>query len=283
MRDPATWWGAALLSVAVACAGASEDDGGPGRPSGTGTGGSSGGTLAGTSNDDDAAADDDDASGAGSASDDAPSGESGDGTTGCTEQSFFLDADGDGHGDPLAEVVGCVAPADHVPTGDDCDDDNPTVAPSNIEVCDGQDNDCDTMIDEPPATMDCQACTVTVNGTSAYYFCPDPLTYDAARTACMAFGGDLLKVDDQAELDFLGAAEIPASAGVGGYRNGLSDLATEGTFVWTDGSAPTVTPWNAGEPNDANAVEDCVEMTAGATGWNDIDCAEPRAFVCEVG
>jgi hypothetical protein len=56
----------------------------------------------------------------------------------------FLDSDGDGHGDLSATLVACHLGAD---VTDDCDDSNAAVNPSEIEVCDGIDNDCDGVID----------------------------------------------------------------------------------------------------------------------------------------
>jgi hypothetical protein len=145
----------------------------------------------------------------------ATTGDTDDETTGCAEQPFFYDGDGDGHGDPLGEVVACSAPADHVPIGDDCDDGDPSNAPSLSEMCDGADNDCDGLVDE--------------------------------------------------------ASPV----------HGLNDMRTEGTFVWTDGTAPSITPWGAGEPNDGAGAEDCVEFSPTTGIWNDVGCDEGRAFVCE--
>jgi hypothetical protein len=56
--------------------------------------------------------------------------------------TWYLDADGDGHGDPAISATGCPAPADHVGVGDDCDDADPTSYPGHPEFCDGADNDC---------------------------------------------------------------------------------------------------------------------------------------------
>ncbi|MEZ4316834.1 MAG: putative metal-binding motif-containing protein [Myxococcota bacterium] len=56
--------------------------------------------------------------------------------------SWFLDADGDGHG-AGAPVQACVPPAQHVADSDDCDDTNPFRSPSEVEVCEnGVDDDC---------------------------------------------------------------------------------------------------------------------------------------------
>ncbi len=62
--------------------------------------------------------------------------------------TFYVDADGDGFGDPENTVEGCDAPLGSVPNGNDCDDSEPTMFPANTEVCDGLDNDCNGTIDE---------------------------------------------------------------------------------------------------------------------------------------
>ena len=65
------------------------------------------------------------------------------------ESTFYLDEDGDGYGDAPVEM--CDACADCVTNNDDCDDDDSEIHPDGIEVCDGVDNDCDTVIDESGA------------------------------------------------------------------------------------------------------------------------------------
>jgi len=62
--------------------------------------------------------------------------------------TWYDDLDGDGDGDPAGWVLGCVQPADTSATDGDCDDTDPLNASTLPEVCDGQDNDCDTDVDE---------------------------------------------------------------------------------------------------------------------------------------
>jgi MYXO-CTERM domain-containing protein len=62
--------------------------------------------------------------------------------------TWYADADGDGHGDPLTGEVGCSQPSGSVADGDDCDDGDASVHPGADEVCDGLDQDCDADADE---------------------------------------------------------------------------------------------------------------------------------------
>jgi len=62
--------------------------------------------------------------------------------------TWYADTDGDGHGDPAVEYSGCEQPTDHVELDDDCDDGDATVYTGATELCDGLDNNCDTVTDE---------------------------------------------------------------------------------------------------------------------------------------
>jgi len=62
--------------------------------------------------------------------------------------TFYVDADGDGHGDADQPVEACEAIAGVAAAGDDCDDADPRAAPGLTESCDGIDNDCDGEMDE---------------------------------------------------------------------------------------------------------------------------------------
>ncbi|GEM_PF-5923297 len=69
-------------------------------------------------------------------------------------KTYCVDSDLDGRGDPETETrcIGCNPP--HTPDAyvedcSDCNDSNASVYPGAIEKCDGRDNDCDTISDEP--------------------------------------------------------------------------------------------------------------------------------------
>jgi|GEM_PF-1454106 len=68
-----------------------------------------------------------------------------------TLNTWFADSDGDGYGDNTNSLQACSLPTGYVSTGGDCDDATATTHPGSYEVCDGSDNDCDTVIDEGAA------------------------------------------------------------------------------------------------------------------------------------
>jgi len=63
----------------------------------------------------------------------------------------YTDADSDGYGDPATGVASCIAPSGTVDDGTDCDDGDPAVSPGAPELCNGDDDDCDLIVDEDPA------------------------------------------------------------------------------------------------------------------------------------
>ncbi|WP_437632320.1 putative metal-binding motif-containing protein [Sorangium sp. So ce854] len=67
---------------------------------------------------------------------------------GCAGETYYLDRDGDGHGDPAEPTIDCSQPPDHAVAGDDCDDYSVNIHPGQAEVCNGRDDNCDGQIDE---------------------------------------------------------------------------------------------------------------------------------------
>ena len=67
----------------------------------------------------------------------------------CKQSSWFIDADGDGFGDPQSEDAGCDQPDEGVHDNTDCDDSDPDAHPGGAEVYyDGIDQACDGLDDE---------------------------------------------------------------------------------------------------------------------------------------
>lgn len=64
------------------------------------------------------------------------------------QNTYYLDDDGDGFGDPNATQQACSATGDYVDNAQDCDDGNNQINPSESEDCNGVDDNCDGTIDE---------------------------------------------------------------------------------------------------------------------------------------
>uniref|UniRef100_A0AAY4A2F4 Mannose receptor, C type 1b n=1 Tax=Denticeps clupeoides TaxID=299321 RepID=A0AAY4A2F4_9TELE len=97
-------------------------------------------------------------------------------------------------------------------------------------------------------------------------------TWFEALDFCRALGGDLAFM----------TTLIPRydSAWIG-----LSNQDPNIGFVWSDGSSSSFENWNDGEPNNANNVENCVELisTYYSHGkWNDLHCEIKKDFICQI-
>lgn len=88
--------------------------------------------------------------------------------------TYYLDADGDGYGDPDNAMQSDFQPQGYVADNSDCDDNDAATNPGAVEVCgDEKDNNCDGRIDE--------GC---VTGQS--------LVPDTGQTSCYDLGGEEL-------------------------------------------------------------------------------------------
>ncbi len=154
------------------------------------------------------------------------------------------------------------------------------------------DGSCVTGVCLPPAPSGCSAQPFD---SHAYLLCTDTRSWRDARAACLDAGMDLVVVDSSSENDFVRAN--------GQSWIGASDQDNEGTWVApelgnsrrTDGADIGYTNWAAGEPNNSDRCsgvsignlclgrhsdEDCAAVQVDGT-WNDADCDNRNAYVCE--
>ncbi|MBN3277651.1 CL17A protein, partial [Polyodon spathula] len=105
-----------------------------------------------------------------------------------------------------------------------------------------------------------------------YYFSKSEEAWQKAKEFCYSQDAVLVVIKTEQELNFIGGQVSR------GHYVGLSDLQTEGTWVWLDGSTVDSRFWRSGEPNNANE-EDCGELIEGKL--NDISCSTTLRWICE--
>jgi hypothetical protein len=67
------------------------------------------------------------------------------------DRTWYIDEDGDGHGSLISDstpIISCSQPQGYSGTNEDCNDSDASVFPGSLEVCDGIDQNCNTLIDE---------------------------------------------------------------------------------------------------------------------------------------
>jgi hypothetical protein len=124
-------------------------------------------------------------------------------------------------------------------------------------------------------------------GPFAFY--SSPLDYNAAEAHCVAQGGHLASIHSMSENAMVHDLCTPSECWIG-----YNDIATEGTWVWSDGSAGMfgdfpggVPPWNPGEPNgnpdeptDGAYMYPATNPWVTAGTWDDDDITKAKAFAC---
>jgi formylglycine-generating enzyme required for sulfatase activity len=199
----------------------------------------------------------------------------------------------------------------------DCADYDPEESSLAVELCDGQDNNCNGLRDD--GATGCPCPTASYGGHNYLVCGSQSLSWNDAESFCLASGYHLVTVSDAGENSWLsGGAGLGAACsntcrdaddglcddggpgadysicGLGtdcgdcGPRGvlgsnfwiGYNDIASEGSFVWSSGAPAAFVSWNSGVP-DNSSNEDCTEFRLGRNNWNDLNCATGHPFICE--
>ena len=67
--------------------------------------------------------------------------------------TYYEDLDGDGYGNTSVSLFTCTPPANYVLVPGDCDDANENINPGVPELCNGLDDDCNTLVDDNAGTV----------------------------------------------------------------------------------------------------------------------------------
>ena len=107
------------------------------------------------------------------------------------QSTWYADTDADNFGDATNSTVSCNQPVGSVADDTDCDDADATINPGAAELCDGFDNDCDTLVDDADPNVTLQptwfADTDTDNfgdPTNSTISCIQPADFIVDNTDC---------------------------------------------------------------------------------------------------
>ncbi|XP_039397346.1 C-type lectin domain family 4 member F-like [Mauremys reevesii] len=122
-------------------------------------------------------------------------------------------------------------------------------------------------------------------GGNFYYFSHERKSWDEAERFCVSQDSHLTSVSSQAEQEFLSNEAKGQDHWIG-----LTDLGTEGSWRWADGTEYRADAsrgfWAENQPDNwdqgIGGREDCVHIhPINRNFWNDANCTEPSRWICK--
>ncbi len=125
-----------------------------------------------------------------------------------TATSWFNDADLDGFGSPAASIQRCLQPSGATADNTDCNDGDADINPSATEICNGVDDNCDTLVDDDDPALDVNTQTDFYADTDGDSF-GNVLSILAACAVPNGYVSDATDCDDTSNAIYPGAPETP--------------------------------------------------------------------------
>jgi large repetitive protein len=186
------------------------------------------------------------------------------------QPSWFEDADTDGWGSTSSTTQACTIPEGFLPQAGDCDDTRGDINPSAAEICDGEDNDCDSLIDD--ADDDTVLTTWHNDADGDGFGSPTDFLFQCADPG-------LPYTLDTQDCDDTDIAINPAGLEICDFKDNDCDGLTDDA----DPSVDDPLPWYPDEDGDGFGDENGVAVEAclapQSTSSNNLDCLDTDAQV----
>ncbi|XP_019899306.2 asialoglycoprotein receptor 1-like [Esox lucius] len=117
-----------------------------------------------------------------------------------------------------------------------------------------------------------------------YYLSSEKKNWSESRENCIREESDLVIIDSKEEQLFLNGLGDNLK-----FWIGLTDSEQEVAWKWVDGTSPTITFWEQGQPNDFLGDQDCAQFKSFVhspnrpfiESWSDMICSLTNQWVCE--
>ena len=167
---------------------------------------------------------------------------------------FYLDSDGDGYGHTTQTQASCYLEVGLSDNNLDCDDTNNQIYPTQNEICDGLDNNCDEIIDDS-SSLDAQN----------WYADSDSDGFGDALSSVLGCAAPLGTVANSADCDDVNSAIHPNA-------QEICDTLDNDCDGFVDSTDPSVT----GEPTWYIDIDG---DGYGGMGFNQVTCTAPSGYV----
>ena len=180
--------------------------------------------------------------------------------------TFYRDGDSDGYGNAGQSTLACSQPSGYVANTTDCNDANSGIHPGIAEVCDGLDNNCDTLVDAVQEGFVCAASAsplVAAGSTHSAVVRPDGTVWTSGRTTSGQLGDGTI-VQRLMPVQVIGIASVKALAA---SENHSVALRHDGTlWSWgynSDGQLGDGTSIERSTPVQVMGLSDVTAIAAG--------------------